>query len=503
MEVKLSKKEHDIVTACLNGNVDTVEQLLKEGVNAGLVYDERQNTLLIAAVRYNKFLVAKKLIEYGADVNAKNFRGETALMVSCSELSDNDDIINLLLDNGAKVNDVSLTKDSALMLASINSKVLAVKILVERGADVNIRNREGETALSKACRTMANNYDVVELLVDSGSDVNNRDNYGCNPLIWASLWARDRKDKIIEKLLENGADVNYAGIPGKNENTALMCLCRNNNLDMVKKILEYGANPNQNGGFGSSPLTAACKVNNIDMVRELIKYGADVNKVGELGKTPLIMASEVNNKEMVRELLELGATLENTDNRGCSALTCACRNRNLDIIKEILDHTANISNLTQEAVDFITENLSDYTTIKILTAILNRDAKEIDNYLNEYCNLRNIDVNIFVNKGLNINKYKDYVKEFHKANTYVKSLKNSKEVRALRLETRDLKEYIQNTQETRYNKEQLKEMKEKLNCNKKILESIRKFENNISDIVNIKLLKPIYFKKNVKKIDIV
>ena len=130
MEVKLSKMEQEFVMACLNDNVEKVEQLLQEGVNANLVYNEGANTLLMAVVNRNYLSVAQKLIQYGADVNKKNLKGYTPLMAACDVLVDNDDMVNLLLNNGAKVNEVSESKATALIFASINGKTSIVRLLM-------------------------------------------------------------------------------------------------------------------------------------------------------------------------------------------------------------------------------------------------------------------------------------------------------------------------------------------------------------------------------------
>jgi hypothetical protein len=88
------------------------------------------------------------------------------------------------------------------------------KRLIQKGADVNAKDKEGWTALMMA--TLHGKIEIVKLLIDMGVDVNANDNYGQTALIEAVKWG---KKEIVELLLENGADVNMKY--GPNGYTAL------------------------------------------------------------------------------------------------------------------------------------------------------------------------------------------------------------------------------------------------------------------------------------------
>ena len=91
--------------------------------------------------------------------------------------------------------------------------------------------------------------------------------------------------------------------------------------------------------------------------------------------------------------------------------------------------------------------------------------------------------------------YMKDVSKFYQVNNYIKNLKNSKEVKELREETKLLKEKIENATKVGSTSEELDEIKQKVNRNKMILKELKTFEMNIKDMLNVKILRPIYCRK--------
>jgi ankyrin repeat protein len=88
------------------------------------------------------------LLENGADINRANHRGETALMMVCRNAVGKKKAIKLLLAAGADVNAADKEGQTALMgLASENGYTELMHILIKFGADPDIRNNKGRTAL--------------------------------------------------------------------------------------------------------------------------------------------------------------------------------------------------------------------------------------------------------------------------------------------------------------------------------------------------------------------
>ena len=299
----------------------------------------------------------------------------------------------------------------------------------------------------------------------------------------------------VERLLQEGVNVNLKY--NNSGNTILMLACSYNRDSVVRVLLEHGANVNEKNDVGETALIIASGIlsNNAEVIRVLLEHGANVNERTSFKMTALMRACEAQKNIVARLLIQHGADVDMTNSNNYTALKYACENRDRNMVREILDRSANISNLSQSDISYITNTLRGYPTIGIMTAIQNRDCESIDKYLNEYCNLRNVDVDFLDSSYAQINQYKNSLDEFYKAKLYVKSLRNTYEVKELGREIKELRRYV--LDEGNCNKEDLREKKIRLERDKKIRESINLFENNISNIVNIKVLKPIYYVKNV------
>lgn len=109
-----------------------------------------------------------------------------------------------LLNDGANINEVA-QYGTVIAYASRNCHIEAVKLLLERGADVNASNSMKITAMHTAAAGGCN--DVIRLLIDKGSDIDTISAAGYTPLSLAAYWG---KYETIKLLLEKGADPDIA-----------------------------------------------------------------------------------------------------------------------------------------------------------------------------------------------------------------------------------------------------------------------------------------------------
>jgi ankyrin repeat protein len=128
-----------------------------------------ENSPLHSAAFRGKFGVVQKLIEYDADINARDAHGGTPLFDALDgENLQDSSILRLLLDHGADIN--AARKDhgqTPLHRASTYGTVEFVRLLLDYGADVEANNNNGETALQVAATW---GYDeIVELLQEHGA----------------------------------------------------------------------------------------------------------------------------------------------------------------------------------------------------------------------------------------------------------------------------------------------------------------------------------------------
>jgi uncharacterized protein len=134
--------------AARDGDVERVRALIGEGAVIDAQSD-RGETPLILAILGGHADVAELLIARGADVMARNERGLTPLHAAA--YSGNAEMALLLLDHGAALEDrANVSGATPLMLAVEENRIALAELLIARGADLGIPDRDGFTPLSQA-----------------------------------------------------------------------------------------------------------------------------------------------------------------------------------------------------------------------------------------------------------------------------------------------------------------------------------------------------------------
>lgn len=127
----------------------------------------------------------KRLVMLGVNVNATGDDGDSALIAveACKGdvVTSRVELIELLIAQGAEVNLRNSEGRTALMYAARNGDAPAVNALLRSGASVNIADNNGETAVIKAA-TNSCNEETVKALLSAGADLNARDHKGRNAL---------------------------------------------------------------------------------------------------------------------------------------------------------------------------------------------------------------------------------------------------------------------------------------------------------------------------------
>ncbi|CAH1773459.1 unnamed protein product [Owenia fusiformis] len=307
-----------------------------------------------------------ELLGHELNLNVKDHYGHTLLMYALHEK--NLDVIQLLLDKGANIDEQSTDNGStALMMAVKRNLNKCVDLLIAKKANLDMQDKLGKAAIMWS----AEESDItrIEELLNKGADVMHVDNEGKNILMYL---AETPHAELMKCILEKGIDVNAID---KDGNTALMyaawanqkaCideLCflkadpeiKNNKGESVKSISEKSENKNmwkhisfslkpskedwissflkaiQDGDnsklkalfesnesnefskndfpelFGETTFTYALRNGNMDCAKILLENGYDVNDPGSYGKTPLEWAIGANDLDSIKFLLENSA----------------------------------------------------------------------------------------------------------------------------------------------------------------------------------------------------
>jgi ankyrin repeat protein len=166
--------------------------------------------------------------------------------------------------------------------------------------DANARDPNTDsTALEQAVRN--GNREMVQLLLWSKADVNARDRSGQTVLM---LLDEDATTDIVWDLLNAGAKVNLRDHDG---DTALSEIAMVNNTEVMKTLLDAGAKVNAVNNEGESALMKAAAEGLVNNIRVLVQAGADINQQDKSGKTALIYAKEGEHRAAIRLLISLGA----------------------------------------------------------------------------------------------------------------------------------------------------------------------------------------------------
>ena len=313
-----------------------VQKLLATGADVNAAQVDGTTALHWAAYHEN-IETASLLVRAGANAKTLNRYGVPPLAEACR--TGNAAIVNLLLDAGADANATLKGGESMLMLAARSGNVDAVKSLLARGADPKARERLGQTALMWAAAE--GHTAIVRALMDAGADVDATLDSGFTAFFFA---VRSGHLETVRAFLAAGADAKammQRPKTGRPVTSPLMLAVQNGHYELAIALIDAGADPNDvRTGFtplhtvamvrrpdssdSSDPATPSGqgRLSSADFVREIVKRGANVNyrlpknapkqpaswsSIGSPGATPFLFAADRVDVPLMRLLLELGA----------------------------------------------------------------------------------------------------------------------------------------------------------------------------------------------------
>ncbi len=349
---------------------------------------------LFSAVRDNRISEIERLLSSGANVNARDAVGNTALLVA--SWSGHVDMASLLLAHGADPNlrqiqtgwtplHAALVSDTS---TSPEGRAQIVRLLLAHNARSDFRFDHGETDLHVAAGR--GDSDCVALLIHARASVLATDDRDNTPLDQAVMHDRT---SVVQFLLANGADPNR--LHSDDGRGPLDEASKRADAATVQVLLTAGAAPLTRDRFGMLPVEIALAYRNRPVVNVLVRWmqthsspelagvvqrtvlrgesatlamlldaGVDPNQriVGE--STCLQEAALHGKVSVARVLVEHGAGIQVRDAHGSTPLHEAALGGNPDVIRFLLEHGASIDG----------RDIDNGATALMLAASLDRSA---------------------------------------------------------------------------------------------------------------------------------
>jgi len=264
--------------------------------------------------------------------------------------------IQALLDSGANVN-AGWEEGEALRKAVMHEDVELIRLLLSRGAKVNVASWRGWTPLFDAV-VRQDNQEIAELLLSHGADANHKDDAG-HLLLHHSLGPSGRPG-MAELLIAGGADIHALDREGR---TAIRIAVEQGRREALEMLLKKGAREDERGPRGQTLLHYAALRGHGSIATLLMAQGLDVNAKDDSGRTPLHGAAEENSLWVAEVLLNAGADPNAASDSGMTPLHIAAGG----------GHCAMAELLTERGADRTAKTRRGYTP-----ADLARDAGHQD-----------------------------------------------------------------------------------------------------------------------------
>lgn len=186
----------------------------------------------------------------------------------------------------------------AVVIAAENNDLDMLSALIKRGANIDIGNRWGDSALTIAVKN--DEIAMIDLLVSLGANVNHRDLDRDTPLMHAkSVTAADR-------LLLAGADIDARSAV---QDTALGAACYRNNTALALMLIERGANVDARDREGLTPLMLACGNGNAALIEAVASKSRALDAKNDDGDTALMVCVRKRDLASAKILLKYGADI--------------------------------------------------------------------------------------------------------------------------------------------------------------------------------------------------
>ena len=312
---ELDSNAFDSVTWALieKVNNETIKFLLEykeNGVNK-LTHDGR--TYIFWAAYKDNLEMLQYLVDNGAKTNIIDHHGYSILNFAAVTGQQNHILYDFLISHGADITETNRNGANPLLLVSPFLKDdKLINYFTNKGIDFNSKDDDGNGIFNYAVKK--GNIQVLDLLIKKGADYKTPSKNGSNAFIFASQGTRGSSNKLLTyKYLENlGLQPNITTDDGF---TPLHALAYNNkDINIFKYFIEKGLDINQSDMNGNTAFLNAAHKNNIEIITFLSNYVNDINEINKNGQTALMGAVETNTLEVINFLINKKSNISIKDN---------------------------------------------------------------------------------------------------------------------------------------------------------------------------------------------
>lgn len=276
--------------AARTGNITTLKRLLEKGVTFN------DNAMIFASQGTRSTANTLELYQYLESLKIKptavSKNGQNALHAIVRK-DKQEDIIKYFIEKGVDINQADHDGTTAFMNAAMaNSDVAVINLLAASVKNINQVNKKGISALALAVRS--NTPEVVRLLIQKGADVNVADANGDNLAYYLIQSYNPQKAEAFEAKLKALEEKGFkVATPQKNGNTLYHLAVAKNDLSLIKLVERYKVDVNAKNKEGMTALhKAAMTAQDAAILKHLMALGAKKDAVTEFKETAYDLASE-------------------------------------------------------------------------------------------------------------------------------------------------------------------------------------------------------------------
>ncbi|XP_059366352.1 serine/threonine-protein phosphatase 6 regulatory ankyrin repeat subunit B-like [Carassius carassius] len=317
--------------AAKRGHMAVVHALIQKGAPVDGMAKDGQTALHIA-VENCKPQVVQMLLGFGANVQLRGGKARETPLHIAARVKEGEQVAELLLKSGANVNAEQENGESAMHVAARHGALQMIRALIQEGGDVTWKSKVGENPLHVAVRHC--HAHVVEEILNSLSNERSRQE--------AELCVREGNQKG-ETSLHLAAELRSDAVHQVGEDTCIIKILMEHHADVTAVTRQSG----------ETPLHYNARVGNTAVLQEMLsnvpsnQLQTAINKHAKNGWSPLLLAAEQGHTEVVKILLQNNARVDVFDEEGKAAIHLAAEQGHQDIVDTLLAHKAFVNSKTK------------------------------------------------------------------------------------------------------------------------------------------------------------